>query len=317
MKRIIPLFLLIFSLSIFSQKKDEPIQTKTAEVKLNLLVTDSNQKFIPIDEIKSEDIKLFEDDVEQKITYFQKKTSVNVGMVVDNTGSMRDQLDMVIRTAAFFTDNLRTTDEVFIVRFVSSDKISMEQNWTNDKPLLRTTLSNLYVEGGQSAVYDAIYLASTKFGEKEKNESKRNIIVLISDCEDRDSYYKLKEVLKLAKEKKVSIFVLGFVDELSDESGFTKSSPKGKATKIATQIAEETNGLAFFPKYSKKNQEQIIQAIVKILDETRAQYEIGYVSKSKKSNAKIRIEIANDSSGNKRIPYYREKVTLLETEKQK
>nr|MCU0238093.1 hypothetical protein [Pyrinomonadaceae bacterium] len=72
MKKLIPIILLIFVFSVFGQKDKDKV-----EVKLNLLVADSNQKFIPIDDIKVEDLKLFEDDAEKKITHFQKKTSAN------------------------------------------------------------------------------------------------------------------------------------------------------------------------------------------------------------------------------------------------
>jgi Ca-activated chloride channel homolog len=301
MKILIPIILLVFSITAFTQKKDE---IKSIEIKTNLLITDSKNLFV--NDVKQEDLKVFEDGVEQKITYFAKKTSANVGFVVDNTGSMRSQLETILDTGNLVAANLFDTDSAFIVRFVSSSKINMEQNWTSDKTLLKRTFANLYVEGGSSAVIDAVYLAADKFSEKKKEETAKNIIILISDCDERDSFYKEKQVLEMLKKNNVQVLVLAFTSALT-------SNDKTQAETFANTLSNQTGGLSFFPKSSKKDKEQLIDTIKKVVYEIRSQYEIGYTStnpKQKDAERKIVVEVANDSKGEKRQVFMRDKIVL-------
>ncbi len=117
------LSILILAVNLIAQENSAPI-----EVKANVLVLDKDDKFI--DDVKQEDIKIFEDGVEQKITYFAKKEPVlNVGLIVDNTGSMRGQLDRLIWAGKTITANLALSDKEFVVRFVDSEKIQVVQDW--------------------------------------------------------------------------------------------------------------------------------------------------------------------------------------------
>jgi VWFA-related protein len=223
---------------------------------------------------------------------------------------MRSQLSLIIGAGSLFFENTRVSDESFVLRFVSQDKITILQDWTNNRTLLKNAVENSFSEGGQSALLDAIFRAASKIDEKPKDETKRKIIVLISDCEDRDSKYKQKEVLDYLKLKNIQFFAIGLLNDLPSESGFVKSSPKEKAKEMANLFAHKTNGIAFFPKYSMTDHKEIIDAIKKILFETQAQYEIGYFSNRKNSNPKIRIEVANDAKGEKRQVFVRDKVLI-------
>jgi Ca-activated chloride channel homolog len=307
MKILIPIILLVFSITAFTQKKDE---IKPLEIKTNLLITDSKNLFA--NDVKQEDLKVFEDGVEQKITYFAKKTSANVGFVVDNTGSMRTQLEIILDTGNLVAANLSDTDSAFVVRFVDSSKITVEQDWTSNKMLLKRAFAGMYVEGGASAVADAVYLAAEKLNEKKKDETTKNIIVLISDCDDRDSFYKQKQVIEILKKSNVQVLVLAFFDALTPEYTISANS-KQNAQNLANIFAVETNGSVFLLKYSKKDKEQLIDTIKKVVYEIRSQYEIGYTStnlKQKDVERKIVVEVANDSKGEKRLVFMRDKIVL-------
>src|SRR5262249_7294144 len=137
--RSIIVFVLICMIGVapaFGQKdKDDErkIDDGPAETHTNLMVLDASNHYV---DIKAGDIKLFEDDVEQKITYFAKKPKTQVAFVVDNTGSMRTLLDVEISTATAIANNLWPEDEAMVVRFVSRDKISVVQPWTSQKDSL-------------------------------------------------------------------------------------------------------------------------------------------------------------------------------------
>ena len=255
-----------------------------------------------------EDLKIYEDGVEQKITYFAKKQNAfNVGLVVDNTGSMRSQLDTVISAGATFVGNMRPQDEVFILRFVGRDKIEIVQNWTTEKNRLNAALSNLFVEGGQSAVIDALYLSANEIAKREKaDKTSRNALILISDGEDRDSFYNQKQLFELFKGSDTQIFTIGLIGQFQD------AKSKSAAKNFINQLALETGGAAFFVNGKK---DELVAALKGVLTELNSQYVIGYVSTNQKRDGKSRkltVQIADGAKGEKRQPTLRDSFVVPE-----
>ena len=95
----------VFCAGVFAQKDDKKPEQWPVAIRLNLKVTDANGD--PVNNIAATDIKLYENDVEQKVTNFAQRSDSNVIFVMDNTGSMRTQLDLEIRLATVIANNLR------------------------------------------------------------------------------------------------------------------------------------------------------------------------------------------------------------------
>ncbi len=153
--------------------------------------------------------------------------------MIDNSGWIRQQLDKVVEAGKVLVNTNKPDDETLIIRFVGRDKISIEQPFTSNKADLVDALDNLYIEGGQTAIIDAVYLAVENVDDYEKskaqNDRKRRALILVSDGEDRDSYYNEKQLFELLRESEVQIYVIGFIEDLSSEGGFIGKSPQGKA----------------------------------------------------------------------------------------
>jgi len=291
------------------KSKDNKSVLKPVEVKANLLVLEADGKFA---DIKLEDLKIYEDGAEQKITYFAKKeNALNIGLVMDNTGSMRSQLERVIAAGATFVNNLRAQDETFIVRFVGSDNIEIVQEWTSNKRLLNNGLTNMFIEGGQSAITDALYLSANKILEREKaDKSKRGALILVTDGEDRRSYYKREQLLDLFKGSDVQIFTIGLVSEIPNES------VRKDSVKFINQLALETGGAAFILQGKNKDAENALaQSLKAILTELNSQYIIGYTSTNQNrggSARKLTVQIADGAKGEKRQNFIRESFVVPE-----
>ena len=123
----------------------------------------------------------------------------------------------------------RQGDETFLVRFISSDKIETVQDFTASKDLLLDGLESLYVEGGQTAVIDAVYLSAERIAEYKKgddNDRRRRALIVVTDGEDRVSFYKQEQLFARLREADVQIYVIGFVSELEKEGGFIRKSPR-------------------------------------------------------------------------------------------
>ncbi len=278
---------------------DEIIKVDTELVNLNVRVIDRNNR--PINNIQEKEFKIYEDGKLQQIDFFSKsEVPTNYALVIDNSGSLRQQLDKVVEAGKILVNTNRADDETMVIRFVGRDKIEIEQPFTPNKADLIDALDNLYIEGGQTAIIDAVYLAVENVDEYEKSQKsddkKRRALVLVSDGEDRNSYYNEKQLFELLRESEVQIYVVGFVDELSKEGGFISKSPQAKAKAFLERIATETGGKAYFPKSSA----ELPNLAREISSELRTQYSIGYIPSNDKRDGTYRsIKVAVDDGPNK------------------
>jgi len=209
----------------------------------------------------------------------------------------------VIDAGKTIVNSNKPGDETFLVRFISSDKIQTEQDFTDKKDLLMDALDNLYVEGGQTAVIDAVYLASEHVSEYKKNDEsdrRRRALILITDGEDRNSFYKPEQLFARLREEDVQIFVIGFINELDKDAGFIRKSPRDKAVNLINKLASETGGRAFFPE-SISELPQIANEIVR---DMRTQYVIAYNPTNKTQDGTyraIKVSVDQKSDSEKRI----------------
>lgn len=286
------------------EEDDEPIVIDTELVNLNVRVVDRNNHSIGT--LKQDDFKVFEDNVPQPIEFFTKsEVPTNYSLVIDNSGSLRTQLDKVIEASKIIINTNRPDDETSIIRFVSNQIISVEQPFTSSKADLIDTLeTKLFIEGGQTAVRDAVYLAAEQVSEYEKsrnpNDRKRRALILISDGEDRDSYYKEQQLFELLKEIDVQIYAIGFVGDLDKEGGFISKSPQGKAKAFLERLATETGGKAYFP----ADVSELNGIAQNIATELRTQYSIGYAPTNDKKDGSfrnIKVVVADGPKKEKRI----------------
>ncbi len=281
---------------------EEIIKVDTELVNLNVRVIDRNNR--PINNLLQKEFQVLEDNVPQPIEFFSKsEVPTNYSLVIDNSGSLRMQLEKVIEAGKIIVNTNRADDETSIIRFVSSDKVEIVQDFTSSKTDIIDALDNLYTEGGQTAIIDAVYLAAEKITEYEKSRSddrKRRALILVSDGEDRDSFYKEPQLFQLLRESDVQIFTIGFVNELSKEGGFISKSPQAKAKSFLERLATETGGKSYFP----NNIGELTTIAGDIASELRTQYSIGYIPTNDRRDGSfrnIKVQIADGPNKQKRI----------------
>ena len=284
-------------------KNDEVIKVEIDEVNLNVRVVDRNNR--PVNGLRQSEFKVYEDNVLQDISSFTTaEVPTNYTLVVDNTGSLRSQLDKVIEAGKILVNTNRPDDDTSIIRFVSSDKIEIVQDFTSNKRDLNEALDNLFIEGGPTAIIDAVYLAADRVDtyERSRNRSdfKRRALILVSDGEDRDSFYKEQQLFERLRESDVQIFTVGFVNELDKEGGFISKSPRDKAVNLLKRLAEETGGKAYFPN-SVSELNDIARDISR---ELRTQYLISYSPNTEKRDGtfhSIKVVVNDGPNREKRI----------------
>jgi len=285
------------------REEDIVEKVETELVNLNVRVVDRNNR--PINNIQESEFRIFEDNVPQKIEFFSKsEVPTSYSLVIDNSGSLRSQIDEVIEASKILVAANKPQDETSVIRFVSSDKIEILQDFTANKTDLNDALDNLYIEGGQTAIIDAVYLAAGKVTDHDKDETKvdrkRRALILVSDGEDVSSYYSQQQLFDLLRETDVQIYVVGFVKDLSADKGFITKSKQGKAKSFLEKLASETGGKAYFPEAVSQ-----LNGIARdIASELRTQYSIGYLPSNDREDGtyrNIKVTVVDGPNSQKRI----------------
>lgn len=245
-------------------------QIKTFEVRLPVTIT---QKKTLITGLTRGDFQVFEDGVQQEITFFtNEKTNppVFVGVLMDTSPSTAGKLGFSKEAAKNFiyTVTRLRKDKAAFMTF--DNEISLRQDFTDKLDLLDRAVDTIKRTGSQTALYDAVWQFSD---EKLRNVPGRRVIVLITDGDDTFSRAELKDAVDIAQRTETTIF------GISTKAGFLGSVPgveagtvKDKGDKYLTQLCEQTGGEAFFT----GDMLELERAFKKISEELRSQYIITY-----------------------------------------
>jgi Ca-activated chloride channel homolog len=263
------LLALTIALSSFAlwaqQDKDFTINVDVELVQLPISVMDKDGRLI--NGLTKENFQIFEDKVQQQIALFKHEdVPVSLGLVIDNSGSMRNKRERVNSAALSFVRESNSEDETFIVNF--DDAAYLEQDFTGSIGDLMDALDNLDTRG-ETALYDAVFLAvdHAKAGKHEKKA-----VLLISDGEDNTSKYGFNKALEKLKESKVTLYAIGLLEENDDRGGLFRKSPSKKAKAALEEFAESTGGQAYFP----KSLNEVEDLCKRIAHDLRNHYTVGY-----------------------------------------
>ena len=282
---------------------DEILRVDTEEISLNVrVVNDSNR---PISNLNQTHFEVYEDDVLQPITSFTTaEVPIINALVIDNSRSLRSQLKRVIEAGKIIVGTNRPKDESTIVRFVSKDKIEVVQDFTQTKSLLNDALDNLFVEGGQTALIDAVYQTAEKVEQYQNSQKKEDFklraLILVSDGDDRGSSHNEQQLFELLREFHVQIYAVGFVNDLSKVPDASGTSRQEKAKAFLTRLAQETGGRVYFP----NSIDELPQIASDISAEQRTQYLISYAPTNETRDGtfrKIKVVVAEGTKKEKRI----------------
>ena len=240
------------------------------EVMLHATVVDDKQHIIT--NLDRTAFTVFEDGKPQSIISFHHiDIPVAMGIVIDNSGSMREKRSKVNQAALNLVRSSNPRDEVFIVNF--NDEQYLDQDFTHDLLKLKEALEKIDARGG-TALYDAVVASGDHLKQNARLEKK--VIFLVTDGEDNASSETLEQAVKqLQQEGGPSVYAIGI---LGDED-----HPK-RAKKALQIIADRTGGIAFFPKTLDE-----VDAISRnIANDIRNQYAIGYKPTSPKKTGEFR-----------------------------
>lgn len=254
------------------------------EVMLHATVVDDKQHIIT--NLDRTAFTVFEDGKTQSIISFHHvDIPVAMGIVIDNSGSMREKRSKVNQAALNLVRSSNPRDEVFIVNF--NDEQYLDQDFTHDLLKLKEALEKIDARGG-TALYDAVVASGDHLKQNARLEKK--VIFLVTDGEDNASSETLEQAVKqLQLEGGPSVYAIGI---LGDED-----HPK-RAKKALQIIAERTGGIAFFP----KTLDEVDSISRTIANDIRNQYAIGYKPLSPKKAGEFRqIRVEAKAKGHSKL----------------
>jgi Ca-activated chloride channel homolog len=243
-------------------------RAEAREVTLHATVVDDRNHLV--NNLDKTDFTVFENDKPQKITHFhQEDFPVAIGIVIDNSGSMREKRDAVNKAALNLVKASNPDDQVFVVNF--NDEYYLDQEFTPDIKKLQAALEHVEARGG-TALYDAI-VASADY--LTHSRLQRKAIFVVTDGEDDASQETLEQAVhKLQQENGPVVYSIGLLGE-------EKSRRAKRALEV---IADRTGGISFFP----PTLDQVDEISREVAHDIRNQYTITYAPSTPKTVAGYR-----------------------------
>lgn len=176
----------------------------------------------------------------------QQTRKLEYAILIDSTGSMRSQFEVVLRLGKAVAHQAQDHGPVSIFRFRgegigrgSRAVVTPLIERTQDENLIDRAIESIYIEGGQTTLLDAVESMAERLNQPPAATDK--VIIMITDGEDRVSEKNRKEVIEKLKKNNTSVYAIGLVEQL-------EGSKRSKATDLLKSLTKETGGRAIFPK---------------------------------------------------------------------
>jgi VWFA-related protein len=233
------------------------IRSQVQEVVLHATVVDQRSRLVT--NLNKNDFTVYENGEAQQITRFSTEDiPVSLGILIDNSGSMRDKRQAVNTAALDLVKASRSDDEVFVVNF--SDEAIMDTDFTSDIGKMQEGLQQVDSRGG-TALYDAVVASAEHLAKKGRKEKK--VLLVVTDGEDNASTDTLEQAVRRVQDDNGPvIYTIGILGGAREK----------RAKRALEQLALQTGGVAFFPK-DLAEVDQIARAVAR---DIRNQYSIYY-----------------------------------------
>jgi Ca-activated chloride channel family protein len=238
------------------QQNEAPprFSVKVPTVIVRVSVTDPLDRYVV--GLQNIHFQVFENKIEQPISIFSNDADpISVGIILDTSGSMGDNMLSARTSVNRFLSQGSPEDEYLLIGF-NNRTVLLQDFTSNSRNIINE--ASFASPGGETALFDAIYLGLEKIKE---SKNRKKALIVITDGENNASRYTFREVKEFARESDVQIYIIGE----RGEQGFGRN--------IISEIVSLTGGRAFFP----HNFKQLDYYIDLIHTELRNQYILGYV----------------------------------------
>jgi len=224
----------------------------------------------------------------QSIKVFRREdVPVSMGLIVDNSGSMRDKRAKVEAAALALVKDSNPDDEVFIVNF--NDEAFLDnphgKDFTSNVKEMEEALTRIDSRGG-TAMRDAIRMSIDHV--KEKAHKDKKVLVVVTDGNDNSSVVSLENLVKASQQSEVLLYGVGLLGE-------EERREAQRAQRALRALGEATGGEVFFP----KDVTEVDKIAHQVARDIRNQYTIEYSPSNTAMDGTFRqIKITVKAPGN-------------------
>jgi len=238
------------------------LRTNVDEVLLNCTVIDDKGRIVT--DLKPSDFRVWEDGVPQTInSAVQQDVPISMGILVDNSGSMRDKRASVNVAALTLLKDSNRQDTAFIVNF--SDRAFLDQGFTSDLVALNRGLMRSDSHG-TTAMYDAVAASADELVKHAKE--RKQALLIITDGADNASRLTLAQAIRRVQNLGGPVvYTIGLLFD-------TDRQESERARDDLSALAEETGGVAYFP----RSLDDLNKIAEQVASDIRHQYTVDYRS---------------------------------------
>jgi VWFA-related protein len=266
------------------------------EVVLHATVVDKRGRMV--NDLGKNDFHVFEDGAPQTITNFSHAdVPVTMGVVIDDSGSMRDKRAAVNAAALIFAKTSNPQDQVFVVNFNDVYYLDTPGDFASTIEDLKAALDKIDSRGG-TALRDAVVasLDHLKLGNRDKK-----VLLVITDGEDNASRYSLEELMDRSQKSNAVIYTIGLLGSDENSNLFKiRGGEAHRAAQVLKKLADATGGEAYFP----KSLDEVESTCRQIARDIRNQYTLVYTPSNLKKDGtfrNIRVDAFVPNSKNKLV----------------
>lgn len=267
-------------------------------VSLSVTVTGPGGRHVG--DLSADDFVVLENGRPQELVFFSRaSTALSVSLLLDSSASMEQQLPMAQKAATEFVARLRPGDVAEVVDFDS--RVDVLQPFTADRGAMDAAIQRVRA-GGSTALYNAVYIALRqleKLRAQDRDEIRREVIVVLSDGEDTSSLVSFDELIELARRSQTVVYTIG----LGLDAPASRFTPAGGEFALR-RLAQETGGRLFTPRQPA----DLSNVYAQIADELTSQYVLGYLSSNGRGDSgwrSIAVRVSRPSlHARTRLGYY-------------
>jgi Ca-activated chloride channel family protein len=253
---------------------------ETRLVVLHASVSDKRGHLVP--NLQEKDFKVYENGIQQPIKVFKHEdVPVSMGLLIDDSGSMRDKRTRVEAAALALVKASNPEDEVFIVNF--NDEAYLDVPFTNDTKRLQQGLARIDSRGG-TAMRDAVSMSIDYLKKNGKKDKK--VLIIVTDGNDNASGASLEHVVQRSVQSEVLIYAVGVLAE-------EQRREAAKAKRALKELTSTTGGVAYYP----KDVNEVNGLTLEIARDIRSQYTLAYTPPNPNDGTYRQIKVEVDAPG--------------------
>jgi Ca-activated chloride channel family protein len=273
-KILIAAFCVIFFSGLLARAQEGPVfRADTRLVVLHATVVDRHGRLVT--NLPQKAFKVYENGQEQDVKTFRREdVPISLGIVIDNSGSMRDKRQKVESAALQLVKASNREDQVFIVNF--NDEAFLDTPFTNDIKKLQDGLARIDSRGG-TAMRDAISMSMDYLKEEGKKDKK--VLLVVTDGNDNTSVMSLENLVQKAQQNDnpVLIYAIGLLNQ-------EERRERKRAKRALNALTKASGGQPYYP----EELGEVEQIALQVAHEIRNQYIIAYSPKNEALDGSFR-----------------------------